>query len=199
MCVLVCPIPLFAQPQPGFEADVTLVRVPCVVTGTDGAPAHGLRSDDFVVLDDSVPQEVKYLWQELDLPLAVGVIAQGNRCRLVDQQQVPAVQLFSRMFSLNDRAFLLSVGRQQRLVTDWTDAVERIRAGTEVTDELAVPVLGEPCSGSRPTPWSKPPPCGETVLWNGVFFAARLKLRGRTGRKAMVASQASGIPEAITE
>ena len=55
-------IPLLAQ-APGFSVDVNLVRVPCVVIAANGAPVQGLRSADFVVLEDGVPQKVKYLWQ----------------------------------------------------------------------------------------------------------------------------------------
>ena len=68
-------VPLLAQPPTVFHEDVNLVRVPCTVRDSNGAAAHDLRRDEFVVLDDGVPQQVKYIWQESDLPLTVGLIA----------------------------------------------------------------------------------------------------------------------------
>jgi Ca-activated chloride channel family protein len=175
-------IPLLAQ-APGFSVDVNLVRVPCVVIAANGAPVQGLRSADFVVLEDGVPQKVKYLWQEMDLPLTVGVVG----CCIATPHQRAVLELFSRMLSPEDRAFLVSAGSQPRLLTDWTNSAEQLRAGPDHVDAPAAPILGEPCSGTHPTSWSKQsPPCGDTVLWDSVFFAARLKLRAQDARKAML-------------
>lgn len=155
----------------------------------NGAPAQGLRRDEFVVLEDGVPQKVKYLWQELDLPLTIVLIADISctQLRLLDQHRQTAQQFLSRVLSQNDRAGLVSVEKQQRLVTDLTDSFERLRAGAESLGKQQAEVLGEPCSGKHPTEMTAiDPPCGETALWNGVFFSARLKLRPQPGRKAML-------------
>lgn len=181
--VLVCSVPLFAQLPPRFHADVNLVRVPCVVTDANGGAVQDLRSDDFVILEDGVPQKVKYLWQEMDLPLTVGVVG----CCIATPHQRAVLELFSRMLSPEDRAFLVSAGSQPRLLTDWTNSAEQLRAGPHDVDAPAAPILGEPCSGTHPTSWSnQPPPCGDTVLWDSVFFAARLRLRVQDARKAIL-------------
>src|SRR5712692_2828199 len=92
---------LFAAPllaPPDIRVDVSLVRVPCVVTDANGAPVRGLRREDFIVLEDGVPQEVKYLWQELDLPLTVGLIADvsGSERRFVREHRETVVQFLTR-------------------------------------------------------------------------------------------------------
>ncbi|TAK18764.1 MAG: VWA domain-containing protein [Acidobacteria bacterium] len=50
---------LAAAPPQTFRAGVSLVRVPVVVTGRDGAFVRGLAKDDFQVLEDGRPQPVQ--------------------------------------------------------------------------------------------------------------------------------------------
>ena len=170
--------------------DVNLVRVPCVVTDANGVPVLGLRREEFVVREDGVPHEVKYLWQEADLPLTVGLVADvsGSEYRFIEQHRQTVLGFLSQILSPRDRAVLVSVERQQRLVTDLTNSIERLRTGVEVLDQEAAEILGDPCAGRRQhllfTTILKP--CGGTALWNGVYFAAKLKLRPLPGRKAML-------------
>jgi VWFA-related protein len=182
-------VALLAQQPPHLRADVNLVRVPCAVRDANGAPAQGLRGEDFVVLDDGVPQPVKYVWQELDLPLTVGLISDCPClvASLFDPPRQSLMQFVTRVVSPEDRAFLVSVGRQQRLVADFTNSAESLRAGLRGLDQQTAAVLGEACSGTHLTKWSQSaPPCGGETLWNGVFFAARLKMGPQSGRKAML-------------
>jgi Ca-activated chloride channel family protein len=132
LVVLACTIPLLAQPPPDFRVDVNLVRVPCVVMQANGAPVQGLRRDEFIVEEDGVPQEVKYLWQELDLPLTVVLVADAgcSQFRFWRQQGQITMQFLERVLSGRDRAALVSATNQARLVTDLTDSLEALRAGT---------------------------------------------------------------------
>lgn len=170
--------------------DLNLVRVPCVVTDSSGVPVPGLRREDFAVFEDGSPREVKYLWQEADLPLTVGLIADvsGSEYRFIEQHRQTLRQFLSEILAPEDRAFLVSVARQQRLVADLTNSVERLNTGVEVLNQQSAEILGEPCGGRRQhllfTTIFRP--CGGTALWNGVYFAAKLKLRPLTGRKAML-------------
>lgn len=52
--------------EPKIRVDTTLVMVPIVATGPDGRPIHDLRGNELTIRDDGVPQEIKYLWTELD-------------------------------------------------------------------------------------------------------------------------------------
>ncbi len=192
--VVASAVPLLAQPVPNFREDVNLVRVPCVVTQANGAPVQGLRRSDFVVREDGVPQEVKYLWQERDLPLTVVFVVDISCSQVVLRKQYAetVLQFLKRVPSPVDRAAIVSVFDQARIVTDLTDSIERLRLGADVVfrggrELFDDPILGHRCSGSNPTFWSVPAnPCGFKALWNGVFFSARLGLQSQTGRKAML-------------
>src|SRR5712692_7835922 len=146
---LVFAAPLLA-PQ-DIRVDVSLVRVPCVVTDANGAPVRGLRREDFIVLEDGISQEVKYLWQELDLPLTVGLVADVSRSerRFISRHRETVVQFLARVLSPSDRAFLVSVAIKERLVTDLTNSVEELRAGAQGLGRQKAEVLGDPCSGHQ--------------------------------------------------
>lgn len=198
--VLVFTVPLLGQSVSNFRVQVDLVRVPCVVTQGNGAPVQGLRRDDFVVREDGVPQEVRYLWQESDLPLTVVIVGDITCSRKVFHKQHAfhkrysqvVVQFLEHVLSPNDRAAIVSVFDQARIVTDLTDSIERLRQGAENIYRsgdglLDDPILGHRCSGLNPTFWSLPTlPCGTAALWNAVFFSAKLGLQPQTGRKAML-------------
>src|SRR6478672_13528509 len=55
------------------RVNVDLVRVPVSVTQR-GVPVKGLTKDVFQLRENSTPQVIQYFWQELDLPLSIGLI-----------------------------------------------------------------------------------------------------------------------------
>lgn len=180
-------VPLLAQPGPNFREDVNLVRVPCIVTQADGAPAQGLRREEFVVREDGASQEVKYLWQESDLPLTVVLITETcAQHEFMKKYTEIMLQFLDRVLSRKDRAAIVSVAGQAWLVADLTNSLEALRSGAEDIGRKA-PLLGQPCSGLHPTLWSGPGfPCGVAPIWNAVFTSARLGLQPQAGRKAML-------------
>jgi hypothetical protein len=166
-------VPLLAQPPPDFRVDVNLVRVPCIVTQANGAPVQGLRRDEFIVKDDGVVQEVKYLWQELDLPLTIVMVTETcAQSAFMKKYTEIMLQFLDRVLSKNDQAAIVSVAGQAWLVTDLTDSLEKLRSGAENIGRPG-PVLGSPCSGVHPVYfWSVQGfPCGVTPC--GMRYSSR--------------------------
>ena len=193
--ILALAVPLLAQPQATFSVDVNLVRVPCIVTRANGTPVQNLSKEDFIVLEDGKRQEIKYLWQELDLPLTVVVVADvscahfsgSNLQPRQDQYTRDILQVLRRVFSANDRMAIIGVSEQARLVTDLTGSLDELLSGAALVRRVEHPTLGDPCTGRNPAIDREPgAPCGFSVLWDGVFSSARLKLRPQNGRKAML-------------
>ena len=182
--------PALAQRAPTFAVDVNLVRVPCVVTDDSGVPVTDLRRENFAVFEDGALREIKYLWQETDLPLTVGLVVDisGSVAKYVEEHRQIVLQFLGQTLSKHDRAFLVSVGIQQRLVVDVTNSTESLRAGVEAITSQEAEILGDPCSKGKRFRLlfrSVVLPC-TSPIWNGVFFAARLKLNPQPGRKAML-------------
>lgn len=188
--VLLSAVPMLAQAPPDFRVGVNLVRVPVTVTQANGAPVQNLRGNELVVVDNGVRQNVQYLWQERDLPLTI-VLVDDISCsqpKFLAQHRKAIMRFLERVFSRNDRAALVSVSHQARLVTDLTDSLEDLRRGTEhLFSRDEGDILGDPCSGKHPSfRTSQDFPCGFKALWNAVYFGATLKLRSQPGRKAML-------------
>ncbi len=194
-----------AQETP-IKVEVELVRLSCSATD-HGVPVPGLRQDDFMVREDGVPQPVRYFWQEADLPLMVGLIVDVSvsQAGLVGKHKETLTQFFRQVLRPQDRALIITVGPQARLLTDFTASQEALAEGIErlQTGGGAGTVLGEPCRSQHAhkddasVALGRGPraqaarrrvfaPCGGTALWNAIFWAARLKMKETSGRKALI-------------
>ena len=187
----------YAQTVPNIRVDVNLVTLAASVSDRNGAPVQNLHREDFVLFDNAEPREIKYLWQEMDLPLTVGLIADvsGSQSGLVGKHRQTITQFLRQVIGPRDRAFLVTVAREVKLVTDLTNSIDELSEGIDHIGggQKYGAQLGEPCRGPdappRPSGRRRLPKafgCGGTALWNGVFAAARLKMKAVTGRKALI-------------
>ena len=176
-----------AQPTPAIRVDVDLVTVPCSVIDRNGALVSGLTRHDFLITDNGAPQQIKQLWRDIDLPLTVGLIVDvsGSQMGLVEKHKQTIAEFLTRVLGDRDRAFLITVGPDVRLLTDLTNSIDELRRGVDAIDsrQRAGEQLGEPCRAHGRHRWRG---CGGTALWNGVWASARLKMKTVQGRKALV-------------
>lgn len=192
--------------QEPIKVEVELVRLSCSATH-HGVPVPGLRQDDFIVREDGVAQPVRYFWQEADLPLTVGLIVDVSvsQAGLVGKHKETLTRFFRQVLRPQDRALIVTVGPQARLLTDFTASQEALAEGIERlhTGGGAGTVLGEPCrsphaqSDDATVAQGRGPraqrarrrifvPCGGTALWNAIYWASRLKMKETSGRKALI-------------
>jgi len=82
-----------------------------------------------------------------------------------------------------DRAFIVTVGTDVKLLADLTASPEEMRRGLSLMDmfQHAGAQFGESCEATIPLRG-----CGGTALWNGVYAAAGQKMRWVHGRKALI-------------
>src|SRR5262245_36360377 len=177
------------------RVNVDLVRVPVSVTQR-GIPVKGLTKDAFQLRENSTPQVIQYFWQELDLPLSIGLIVDvsGSQAGLIGKHKQTVTTFLKQVLGPEDHAMLITVSSQARLVTDFTNSIEALSQGIDRIKTLggkSDPILGEPCRGAhRSTPLlrirRKALPCGGTALWQGVYSAAHFKMKDIEGRKALI-------------
>ncbi len=179
-----CALPAWPADAPDLRVEVDLVRVPCVVTDRDGAPVRGLRPEDFVVLDNGAPQPLKYLWQEDALRLTLGVIVDVSGAGQWESNREIVDLFLSRVLGPGDRAFLATVGPQVKLVQDFTGSAAELQQAAESIDkrQSSGELFGESCT--IPAWWRSG--CWGTALWNAVYSASRLRMKGPSGRKALI-------------
>ncbi len=181
----ICVGAVVAQNSAPIRMDVDLVTVACTVTDRNGALVMKLGKDDFVLTDNGKPQVVKQVWQDIDLPLTIGLIVDvsGSQMGLVNKHKHTMADFLTHVMGERDQAFLITVASEVKLVTDVTGSVEELRRGVDAIDsgQSAGEQLGEPCRTRRFSLG-----CGGTALWNGVWAASRLKMKSIAGRKALV-------------
>ena len=177
------------------RVNVDLVRVPVSVTQR-GIPVKGLTKDAFQLREDSIPQVIQYFWQELDLPLSIGLIVDvsGSQAGLVGKHKQTVTTFLKQVLGPEDRAMLITVSSQARLVTDFTSSIDELGQGIDrikTTGGKSDPIIGEPCRGMHRRTrllrrGLKASPCGGTALWQGVYSAAHFKMKNIEGRKALI-------------
>jgi VWFA-related protein len=169
-----------AQDSPFFRTGIDLVSVPCVVTDSNGVPVPGLSRSDFHLFDNSVERDIAAFTTRADAPLTLGVLLDGSESQRssIPEHETASRQFLERVLRTGEHGFVVRVGRDVTLV--W----EGIRSATGFRVVLlpaAGSALGEPCGQLHGQSL-----CGGTALWNGVYYAARLKLAKSDGAKALV-------------
>src|SRR5205085_2842292 len=109
-----------AEPT-SIKVDVQLVRVAASAT-EHGVPVKGLTQQEFVIREDGAPQSLRYLWQESDLPLTIGLLVDvsGSQATLVRQHRDTVKQFLRQVLRPEDRAMLVAVATQARVLADFT-------------------------------------------------------------------------------
>lgn len=168
-----------------IRVNVGLVTVTCEVTDRSGAPAKGLQIADFEVRDNGREQKIESVWQEQDLPLTIGLLVDvsGSQSAFIDQHREAVAQFLSQILTPSDRAFIATVGTEVKLLADVTGSIDELRRAADRIDALQLhgAQFGESCLQTVPGRG-----CGGTALWNGVYAAARQKMRWIEGRKALI-------------
>lgn len=172
-----------------LRIDVTLVTVPVVVTDRNGRLLHGLQREDFLLKDQGIPQEIRNLWHDVDLPLTVGLIVDisSSQMGLLTSHREVVAQFLNQVIGPQDQAFLVTVNDQARLLVDLTRSTDELQHGLAQIETKPMPgaPFGDPCRG-RAEKSHNPESCIGTPIWDSVFHTARTKLRREPGRKALI-------------
>src|SRR3954447_2568006 len=165
-----------------IKVDVDVVNVLASVRDKHGALVSNLEKNDFTVLEDGKPQDIKYFTKETDLPLTIGLLVDvsGSQRNLIDIERNAASQFFSQVLRKKDMAFLISFGEESELLQDYTNSTRLL---TEGLSQLR-PSSG--VGGLHPGPVPTMGGPRGTVLYDAVYLAANDKLKTEVGRKAIV-------------
>src|SRR6266568_5123626 len=85
--VLAAGCTLLGQDLPApIKVDVSVVSVLASVRDKRGALVSNLEKQDFTILEDGKPQEIKYFTKETDLPLTIGLLVDvsGSQRNLIE-------------------------------------------------------------------------------------------------------------------
>jgi len=171
---------------PSIKVEVNLVNILASVRDKRNGLVATLGKDDFTVLEDGKPQDIKYFTRETDLPLTIGLLIDVSRSQenMINAEQNAASEFFSQVLRKKDEAFLISFGEESELLQDYTSSA---RALSSALNGLRVNApVGPTGAIGRPGPV---PTIGQprgTVLYDAIYLAANEKLKPEAGRKVIV-------------
>ncbi|HXB98783.1 MAG TPA: VWA domain-containing protein [Terriglobales bacterium] len=135
---------------------VNEVRVVFTVTDRHGHYIKDLKSDDFRVIDDQKPAELRSFRSETDLPLQVGLLVDASnsvRDRFKFEQDAAIEFLNSIIRPKYDKAFVVGFDATPEVTQDFTDSTEDLSTGVRMLR-----------AG------------GGTAMYDALYFACRDKL-----------------------
>ena len=131
-----------------FITHVNLVDVLFTVLDRRNKLVPTLEKQDFRVLDDNIPQDIRYFSKQSDLPLRIGMLLDTSnsiRDRLKFEQDAANNFLFSVLRPKKDDAFVMTFDDEPQVIQEFTndtgalrDHILRTRAGggTAVYDAI---------------------------------------------------------------
>jgi len=161
------PPPGASQPQatqkaPTIPITVNLVDVLFTVLDRRNKLVPGLEKEDFKVLDDNQPQDIRYFSKQSDLPLRIGMLLDTSnsiRDRLKFEQDAADNFLFSVLRRNKDEAFVMTFDDEPQVIQAFTgdtgqlrDQILKTRAGggTAVYDAIYQACTNELSHPPRP-------------------------------------------------
>ncbi len=157
--------------------DVDVVNVLCTVYDKQGALVKDLKREDFRILEDRKPQQIRYFAREANLPLTVALLVDvsGSVRRFVTEEKDTAAKFLQDVLRPDDQALLVGFSSTVVLWQDFTSSAAMLR--TALQRLRPVPFRGLPAVGD---------PMPSTLLFDAVYETAGGKLKDVTGRKVMV-------------
>lgn len=164
------------QEEATFSADVRVVNVLASVRDKKGAFVRDLSKDEFTLLENGRPQEIRYFARETDLPLTLGLMVDTSMSqhRLIDAERGASYRFLDRTLRDKDQVFIMQFDMAVQLSQDLTSSRKQL--------EDTLPLVDTPTRDElRMEGWR-----GGTLLYDAVVKASNDIMKKRTGRKALI-------------
>lgn len=184
--LIVAALGLIAQ-ETIFHTSAKVVTVTVSVTDKNGHPVSDLKPGDLSLYDDGRVREIHSFSHDSDVPLTLALVADvsGSQREFVKKHRNDLRQFLKQVIHTGDRVFLVTVPDLALLTVDLTTSVTEMDAAVrEMDGKERGEILGGACPTFSPHDFIGRN-CG-TLLWNGVWGAARQRLRNIEGRKAIL-------------
>ncbi len=182
---LLCAFALFqsaalaAQDVYLYKTETHLIDLTMSVHDTQGGLVQGLGKDAFKVVEDGVPQEIRFFAHDTELPLSIGIIVDvsGSQEAFVKAHEKDVEAFAKEVLAPGDEAFAVCFGNHLRLVSDFTGSAPQLVDGIRRFDK-----------GARDFPEIGPKEDRElgTALYDAVYFSAVEKLSNRPHRRKVL-------------
>jgi VWFA-related protein len=169
-------LPLRAQDLTTFTTDIKLVTVLATVTNHQGEIVRNLTKDDFLLLEDKRPQNIRYFSQESDLPLTLGLMVDTSMSqrRVLDAERGASYRFIETVLRPNkDQVFLMQFDFRIFMRQPLTNSLRQLSDTLPYVDTPTFNQLRAQTGGG-------------TLLYDAVVTASQDVMLSRTGRKALI-------------
>lgn len=113
---------------PKFRSDVNLVTITFTARDSEGKLVGNLGEDDIEVLEDGVPQKIRFFARAGDVPLTVGLVvdASDSQSKFIHRHRDDVERFLRDVLGPRDQAFLICFGNHVRLVSDLSSSPAEI-------------------------------------------------------------------------
>jgi Ca-activated chloride channel family protein len=167
----------FAQDQPTttLKLGTRLVTLSALVRDRKGNPVTGLTRDDFILMQDGKPQQIRYFSEGSDLPLTLALLVDtsGSQRNYIADEVKASETFFRTMLQRpEDRATLVQFDMNVLQLHAMTNSVD------ELENSLGLLALAHPSALTHHT--------GGTMLWDSIWLSAQFEVGSQPGRRALV-------------
>lgn len=162
--------------EPTFTASVKIVDVLASVRNKSGQIVNNLTKDDFVLLENGRPQEIRYFSRESDLPLAVGLLIDTSMSqeKVLNAERGAILRFLDQVLrETKDKLFIMQFDMAVQVKQKLTSSR---RALEEVLNYVDTPSRRELSIQSG----------GGTLLYQAIFQAVTDVLKNQLNRKALI-------------
>ncbi len=167
--ILLLPVLSHAQRVPVIQVETHLIDTTISVHDAEGGIVTGLTKGDFTVVEDGVPQKIRFFAHDNQLPLSIGLIidASGSQEKFVKEHEEDIETFLHQILEPTDQAFAICFGNHLRLVSDLTSSAPAIMDGIRTFDK-----------GNTNFPELGPKEVRElgTAFYDAVFYGVSEKL-----------------------
>jgi VWFA-related protein len=159
-----------------FTSGVKVVNTLATVQTKTGKLVNDLTKDDFTLLEDGRPQNIRYFSQQSDLPLTLGLMVDTSMSqgRVMDAERGASTQFLDQMFRENkDHVFLMQFDMTIRLRQPMTSSLKPLY---EVLPFVDTPTRKELMNGGS----------AGTLLFDAIIKASSEIMKPLQGRKALI-------------
>jgi Ca-activated chloride channel homolog len=151
-------------PRPQTETARPTHLITVTVVDPQGTYVSGLRREDFLLYEDSVPQDITYFNTGQDEPVSLGLVVDttGSMHSKIDHAR-QALRRFVDAIHPQDEVFIEAFNTQPMLLQDFTDS--RLLLGYAI---------------------SRLQPAGQTALYDAILDGLRRVRQGRYQKKALI-------------
>jgi Ca-activated chloride channel homolog len=178
--LLVACVPIAVSAQaPTFRSDVNLVTIAFIVRD-NGRLVGDLGQNDIEILEDGIPQKIRFFARTTDLPLIIGLVvdASNSQSKFIRNHHRDVEKFLNDVLGPQDRAFLVCFGNHLRLVSDLTNSSAQIMQNLDAFDHD---------KGRFPEIGPREIREDGTAFYDAIFYATAEKLTNLSqGRRALI-------------